>query len=240
MPIVQLQLQISRQQVRMTRSRNSQVHRHWLQYRRKAVVTVLVTLKTWATRLRPDVHVGRSAAIWPGTRIASGVAIGSGCQIGLPRDPRNYSWGNHGATILGPDSHIRSHTTIYENTVCGTRLETSHGVVVREGCRIGDDVYLKAHTYVGSSCHLGGSTTVAGLVGDRSTLHHGATSLGSLVHRSQGPHRGEIEPGPTVEAGAFIGREAIVVGGVKVGQNAYINSGVKITRDVEANTIVRR
>lgn len=41
--------------------------------------------------------------------------------------------------VLGADARLRSGTVLYGGTTIGRRLQTGHGVVVREGCVIGDD-----------------------------------------------------------------------------------------------------
>ena len=48
--------------------------------------------------------------------------------------------GHAEALILGPGARLRSGTVLYDGTTIGLRLQTGHGVVIREGCRIGDDV----------------------------------------------------------------------------------------------------
>jgi acetyltransferase-like isoleucine patch superfamily enzyme len=85
----------------------------------------------------------------------------------------------------------------------------------------------------------GAGATLAGLVGDRATLQEEATSLGALVHKSLGPHRGQVEKGPILEKGSFVGRNATIIGNVHVGEFSYVAAGTVVTRDIPSGILIK-
>src|SRR5450755_3521511 len=49
---------------------------------------------------------------------------------------------------LGPGARLRSGTVLYDGTTIGRCLQTGHGVVVREACKIGHDVSIWSNSVV--------------------------------------------------------------------------------------------
>ena len=50
--------------------------------------------------------------------------------------------------VLGKQALIRTHTVIYCGSRIGERFQTGHHVLIREGCRIGDDVSIGTSSIV--------------------------------------------------------------------------------------------
>jgi acetyltransferase-like isoleucine patch superfamily enzyme len=139
-------------------------------------------------------------------------------------------------TIIGARTIIRSFSVIYEGVESGDDLDVAHHVVVREGTRLGSNCYLKPGADIRRSVIVGDCVTIADLVGDRAYLGNNVTCLGKLVHKSLRAHRGAVEAAPVIERESFIGRNAVVVGGVTVGAGSYVAAGAVVTADVPPDT----
>ncbi|TMD64084.1 MAG: hypothetical protein E6I84_14405, partial [Chloroflexi bacterium] len=66
---------------------------------------------------------------YPNVLLGSGTRVADFCVLGEPakgREPgEDELW-------IGPDGTIRSHTTIYAGVRIGARVQTGHGVLIRE------------------------------------------------------------------------------------------------------------
>ena len=56
---------------------------------------------------------------------------------------------------LGPDARLRSGTVLYHSSAIGARFETGHHVVIRERCKIGDDVTVWSGSIIDYGCRIG-------------------------------------------------------------------------------------
>lgn len=207
----------------------------------------------------PLAWVSRKAVVFPGSEIGGKSFVSDFTIVGHPSrsstqevlgpeaeslefasmEELAISSGFSAGTAIGKCSEVRSFCVIYEDVCIGERLDMAHFVTIREGSRIGSDVYLKVGADIRRNVRVGDGTTIAGLIGDRAVVGNGATILGDLVHRSTGPHRGEIEPAPKVEDDVFVGRNTTVVGDVRIGKGAYLATGITVRRDVEAGALIK-
>src|SRR5579863_4978610 len=84
-----------------------------------------------------------SAGIDPSAKIAADAKIGAGASIGA------FVSIGKGVTI-GRDAVIHPSVTIYPNVTIGDSFTAHAGVVIREGCVIGNRVMLKGGAVIGS------------------------------------------------------------------------------------------
>jgi bifunctional UDP-N-acetylglucosamine pyrophosphorylase/glucosamine-1-phosphate N-acetyltransferase len=149
---------------------------------------------------------GRSMTIDTDTTIGSGVWVGHYVTIG------------QGVTI-GRDSIIEDYAQIQPGVVIGSK------VLVTSRARIGSHVTISD------------GSIVKGHVDDNARIGRGCRVAGDLIHRQLDPSipwddPTAEEPAPSVGDGAFVGWNAVVVGGVNIGAGSYVCSGALITRDV--------
>jgi serine acetyltransferase len=141
-------------------------------------------------------------------------------------------------TRLGNDAVIRSGTTLYEGVVTGDRLETGHGVVIRERCCLGTDVYVDSGGQIRTECVVGDHVKVAGKVGDRSRIGAHSTILGMLLHTFLEGVSMPDECGPEIEEGVVVAYGAVVIGPVRVGRLSYVAANAVVTKDVPPGVVV--
>ena len=86
------------------------------------------------------------------------VTLGEGCAVGpfvvLGEPPRGADPGEM-PTRIGARAVIRSHTVIYAGTTIGERLQTGHGVRIREHTTIGDAVSIGTNTVIEHHVEIG-------------------------------------------------------------------------------------
>jgi len=184
---------------------------------------------------KPDFRSFPNVLLGPGTRVADFCVLGEPAKGRQPgQDP----------LVIGPDGRIRSHTIIYAATRIGARLQTGHGVLIRELTEIGDD------------CSIGSGSVVefAVVIGNRVRLHSQCFVpeysvleddcwLGPRVvltnarfPKSRGAKH-NLE-GVRICRFAKIGANATLLPGVVIGEGALVGAGAVVTRDVPPDTVV--
>lgn len=163
--------------------------------------------------------------------------IGPFCSIGVE--------GPAEALRLGRGAILRSHTVVYRGSVIGERFQTGHGALVREHCRVGDDVSVGSHSVVehhvdiadGVRIHSNCFVPEYTILGERSWLGPGV-----IVTNARRPNRPDTKDnleGVNVGERAVIGAGVILLPGITIGRGALIGAGAVVVRDVpEGATIV--
>lgn len=144
------------------------------------------------------------------TFIASGVTIGKHCVIyPFTFIEKNVIIGNH--CSLGPFAHLREGTTIGDNTSVGNFVEICRS-------KLGRAVRIKHFSYMGD-------TTVG------NNVNIGA---GVVIANYDGKRKNKT----TIDNGAFIGSDTVLVAPLKVGKGAITGAGAVVTKNVKAKTVV--
>ena len=100
-----------------------------------------------------DDMIATTAVVYSGVHLGGGCVVGEFALLGVPS--RNHQPGDL-ETHIGPDAMIRSHTAIYAGNFISARLQTGHGVMIRELNEIGDDVVIEClRARVGRNVSIG-------------------------------------------------------------------------------------
>lgn len=189
-------------------------------------------------------------SIGPGAVVEDGVVIGhpGADEIAAVRAAMRdyddlaafYAAAAQRPTVIGRDAIIRSGTVIYSGTTIGDSFDCGHGVLIRERVTIGDGVYVKSNTEIMRNCRVADGCRLAGVIADNSTLGSGASSFGTLTHAYERAYTPEMSrrPGPTLGAGAIVGRGAVLIGGVSVGDHAVVGANSVVNFDVPGGSLV--
>lgn len=147
-------------------------------------------------------------------------------------------------TVIGANSMIRSHTTIYAGNRIGGGFQTGHGTRIRENNKIGLRVSIGTNSVVEHDVIIEDGVRIhsQAFVPEYSILKKGAW-LGPNVVLTNAkypryPGVKENLEGVIVGENAKIGANSTVLPGVEIGKNALIGAGSVVTRDVEENTVV--
>jgi acetyltransferase-like isoleucine patch superfamily enzyme len=140
--------------------------------------------------------------------------------------------------VVGAGARIRSGTVIYLGSLIGARFQTGHNVIVREDCRIGDDVSvwsnsvldygcrIGAHVKIHSNCYIAQFTEIQ----DGAFLAPGVTIANDL-YPGQATSAAMMS-GPVIGAGAQIGVNVTILPFVRIGAGCLIGAGAVVVRDI--------
>lgn len=110
-------------------------------------------------------------------------------------------------------------------------------VSVGKGSRIGDETQLLYGATVHELVTIGARCIVSGDVGNWTVIEDEVTFMGRIVHRQNHPHGLETwgsapVPSPVIRSRAFIGENAMLLGGITIGHGAYIDLGEVVKTDI--------
>lgn len=187
-----------------------------------------------SAQIGEDCEIGPFTVVGPDVRIGDRTKVGSHCLLGERAGEET------GPLVIGPDSHVRSHSVIYAGSTFGPELETGHRVTLREGLRVGRNLR------VGTLSDLQGDATIGDYVRMHSNVHCGkGASIAScvwifpyvvLTNDPHPPSDGFLA-GVTVEEFAVIATSSVVLPGVTVGRGAFVGAQALVRRDVPADTV---
>ncbi|MDD5593516.1 MAG: DapH/DapD/GlmU-related protein [Candidatus Margulisbacteria bacterium] len=176
--------------------------------------------------------------IYPNVKMGNNVTIGEYCVIGEPAKDGD------GATVIGDNAVIRSHTVIYAGNKIGNNFSTGHGVLIRENNQFGDNVSLGSHSVVEHHVVIGNNVRAHSqvFIPEYSTLHEGAWLGPNVVLTNAryplSKHAKQELQGPIIMPKAKIGGNSTILPGVTVGANALVGAGSVVTKDVPAGKVV--
>lgn len=99
-----------------------------------------------------------------------------------------------------------------------------------------DNIQLGHNVAIGPNCTLGAMSAIR--IGNFVRISKGAVIETAGLDLSSGlPYKHRAKP-IVIEDGAWIGSNAIVLGGVTIGANTIIGAGAVVTKDVPPNAIV--
>lgn len=151
--------------------------------------------------------------------------------------------GDFADLVLGPGARLRSGTVLYAGSVIGARLNTGHGVVVREQNVLGDDVSIWTNSVVDFGCRIGDRVKIHTncyvaqytVIDDDAFLAPGVTIANDLYPKVPGSNT--FMTGPHIGAGARVGVNVTLLPFVRIGAGALIGSGSVVTRDIPAGMV---
>lgn len=148
------------------------------------------------------------------------------------------TWKDRGEiTSIGESVEIGHYCIVGQGARVGARAVLEDYVRVAGGATIGEDVLLVDRADVGVGARIGNSSVVGGFLAERSVVGRDCRVFGKLLHRTLDPSLpwdsdAAREDSPVVGDGAFIGRDAMLLGPVQIGNRAYVTAGAIVLGDV--------
>ena len=141
---------------------------------------------------------------------------------------------------IGRSCIIRSFTVIYEGAELRDRVETGHGVLIRENSKIGSNSRIGSFSQLDGEVHVGENVNIQSMVYlPHLTWIDDDVFIGPnvTVTNDRYPVSRKLS-GVKIRRGAIIGAEAVLIAGIEVGENSVIAAGSIVTKDVPANSMV--
>ena len=177
--------------------------------------------------------------------IHSTASICTGAIIGKPFRPlldERWEETAGGRTVIGANSYVGYFAIV------GAGSTLSEDVIIDDNCVIESDVMIgkKAlviyRSQICNEAQVGSRCVIGGFIAERVVVGDEARVFGKIIHTHGDPSAPwdapeSEEPSAVLEAGCFVGFNALVVGGVRIGRRAYVCAGAIVTSDVPAGHI---
>lgn len=140
---------------------------------------------------------------------------------------------------IGNNSTIRSHAVIYTNTTIGKKMQTGHGVLIRENCKIGNNVSIGSHSVLERDVILEDNVRIHSnvFIPEYTKIEEyawiGPNVVITNAYHPLCPKVKECMKGPTIKKHAIIGANATILPYVTIGEKAFIGAGSLVTEDVQ-------
>jgi acetyltransferase-like isoleucine patch superfamily enzyme len=185
--------------------------------------------------------IAKTAIIHPNVEIGEGSIVEDYCIIGVP-DPGKKP--GEEKTIIGKNSHIRSHSIIYAGNKIGNSFQTGNHATIREENTIGNNVSIGTKSDVQHHVRIEDAVRIHTLafIPEHTILQKGAW-IGPKVCITNAPYpnspiaKAHLKK-VIIEENAKIGANATILPGVTIGKNALVGAGAVVTKDVLPATVV--
>jgi acetyltransferase-like isoleucine patch superfamily enzyme len=160
-------------------------------------------------------------------------------RFGIPAPSGAETWTESRGVHVDADVVIGPHVVIDDGTRIGPRVFVGAGVRIGHDTVIQADAEIYYQAQVFDRVRIGAAATIGGFVCNDAVVGERATVFGKIVHRFVDATLGTPEVAPIIEADAFVGMDAIVIGGISIGATAYVAAGAVVTTNVPAGRLVR-
>ncbi len=177
------------------------------------------------THVGPEVVVERDAVLRPFTLLEGRTVVRAGASVG--------PFARLVDMEIGPGAQVLDHCLLRES-------------VVEAGASVGPFAHLRPGSRVGAAAKVGNFVELKKThLGDGSKAQHlsylGDATIGPGVNVGAGTitcnYDGVTKSPTRIEAGAFVGSDAILVAPVTIGEGAYVAAGSTITQDVPKDAL---
>jgi acetyltransferase-like isoleucine patch superfamily enzyme len=187
------------------------------------------------------INIARNAILYDRVFLGDESLVDEFVLIGVV--PRGHPPGTL-ETCIGSSALIRSHTVIYAGNSIGDRLQTGHGVMIREFNQIGHDVSIGTHSIIEHHVQIGKRVRIHSnaFIPEYSILEDGVWIGPNVVFTNAlyplNPTVKSNLQGPHLLPGAKIGANATLLPGVLIGSNALVGAGSVVVHDVPDGKVV--
>jgi bifunctional UDP-N-acetylglucosamine pyrophosphorylase/glucosamine-1-phosphate N-acetyltransferase len=197
------------------------VRQHLCQRLMLAGVTIVDPVTTY---IEDGVSVGAETVIYPNTAISGRTRIGRACRIGPNTIVSDSAIGDRCRVVA----------SLVEEAVLGDEVSVGPFSHVRSGSHLASGVYVGNFAEVKKS-RLGQGTKMGhfGYVGDAQVGGEVNIGAGTVTCNFDGVSKHRT----TIDQGAFIGSDTMLVAPVRVGKRASTGAGSVVNRDVPPDTV---
>lgn len=145
-------------------------------------------------------------------------------------------------TVIGPNTYVGYYAVVGSGSVLSSGAIVDDYCSIESEVKLGDRSLVIYRAQICNEARVGRDCVIGGFVAERVVIGDRARVFGKIVHSQRDPSHGwdaqeAIEPSAVVEAGAFVGFDALVIGEIVVGAKAYVCAGAIVTRNVPAGHV---
>ncbi len=172
----------------------------------------------------PDVQVAQDVELLPQTFLMGSTRVAEDCVVG-PNSRLTDTVVGRGCMV---DETVAVEAMLDDGATCGPRAYLRPGAHLCEGAKAGTHVEIKKST-------VGKNSKVPHLsyIGDATIGEDVNVGAGSITCNYDGKHKSAT----TIDDGAFIGSDTMMVAPVRIGARAIVGAGSTITKDVPADAL---
>jgi UDP-3-O-[3-hydroxymyristoyl] glucosamine N-acyltransferase len=173
-----------------------------------------------------------------------GAFVAESARLAVPKETtiRAYlltMWATPAEVSVGARSIVLDDVVVQEGTTIGRDCFIDRAVHIGFDCWLADSCRVEYRAQICDRVRIGAGSVIGGFVCDGATIGDECVVIGELVHGVREPDLpwGQYEPNPRLADRVFVGRGAVVVGGVMVGAGAYVAANATVTKDVPADHV---
>lgn len=187
-----------------------------------------------------DVSLHKTCIVHDNVKIGKGSVIDEYVILGYPtgRKIKNTE------LKIGNNSHVRSHSVIYQGSVIGNNFESGHHVTIREEVKIGNNCKIWSNVYVDYQTIIGNNVLIieGAKIFEHSTIEDNVFIGPNVIFLNsfhpECEYEKECMKGPIIRKNVKIGGGCIILPRVDIGENSLIGGGSVVTKDVPKNSVV--
>lgn len=180
-------------------------------------------------------EIGENVSICPTSIIFDNVVIGensridSFCKIGVPSSSDSRK-----PLVIGPSSHIRSHSVFYDNSVFKKNLVTGHHVLVRDKIKAGKFFQIGSYTELEGESEFGDYVKLHSKVhiSLKSKIGHFSWLFPRVQFSTDPLPPSFIELPISVGDMSVIAIGSLILPGVSIGDGTFISAGSVVKENV--------
>lgn len=144
-------------------------------------------------------------------------------------------------TIIGHRCYIGPHVIIEEGVRIGENCIIEANSVIEKNTKIGCNTIIVQGARILQESIIGSDCVIGGMIAERSIIGNKCRVLGELLHKQDKPHipwDEQMENAPTLDDFVFVGRGAILIGGIHISSQVFVCAGAILTRNVPSQSVV--
>lgn len=180
---------------------------------------------------------------YPNVQIGKGTSVDPFAILGKPyRLVNGKTLRSNRITHVGKRCQIGSYSIIGKGSSIDDDCIIDNGTEIEQCVKIGKKCVLIYRAQICNYSSIGNRCIIGGFIGERSKIESDCRIFGKLIHPQTDPSKGwddaDDEPFPTIKRGAFIGFNALIIGGITIGSGAYVCAGAIVTKNIPPKHIV--
>ncbi len=180
-------------------------------------------------KIGKNVKIGPFSIVHAGSEVLENTIIGSHCEIGIVNQ---YAQSKN--LVVGPNSLIRSHSVIYSGSVFGDHLMTGHGVVIRENCKLGNNVKIGSKSDLQGDIEIGDGVRIHSnvFIAKNAKIRNYVWLFPGVIITDDPHPPSNLSLGVTIDEFAVVAASSTILPGVNIGKGALVGANSLVNCDI--------